>query len=231
MIDRIQVSTQSDRERFLEEVERERRLASVNHAQDANREFSLSQVPDLYRGKTWDDFTIACPKQQFVKHSVQRYVAHLKQNPKADVGLIFSGQCGTGKTLLSMILLQTLIPMRIRYEADMHFLHQLQEKIFHSGEYKNQMSALQDAPLLILDEINCGFKNSKTLSPFEKQRLFELIDARYRQKRPTILITNSPIKELKGLLDDAIYSRLYERNLILEFGWQSYRTQPPSQGA
>ena len=85
--------------------------------------------------------------------------------------------------------------------------------------------------MLILDDINVGFTDLTTLPPFQKQSLFEIIDARYRERRPTILITNSPIRELNGLLDDAIYSRLYERNLILEFGWDSYRVQTPSQGA
>lgn len=231
MMNHIPVSTQSDRDRFLEEVERERRMSSVNHGQDVNRAFSLSQVPSLYLGKTWDDFTVSSNQQALVKASIMGYAKHLKQNPKSQSGLIFSGKCGTGKTLLSMILLQALIPMRIRYEANMHFLHEMQEKVFDSGAYRNQIEPLQSVPLLILDEINCGFKTSKTLSPFEKQRLFELIDARYREGRPTILITNSLIHELSHLLDDAIYSRLYERNLILDFGWDSYRLQPQSQGA
>jgi len=82
------------------------------------------------------------------------------------------------------------------------------------------MKDYEKAALLIIDELQVRGETK-----FEDNKLTSIIDARYRQRRPTILIANLTIDQLASQLSDAVNDRIRGAGQIYQFNWQSYRKQ------
>ena len=74
---------------------------------------------------------------------------------------------------------------------------------------------------VILDEI--GASKEKP-SDFELATLFTIINSRYEEMRPTVIVTNLPPKELPAAIGDRCVDRLRENGgIVLGFDWESAR--------
>lgn len=82
------------------------------------------------------------------------------------------------------------------------------------------LESARTARVLVLDEIQ-----ETVGSEWEQTELTRLIDHRYREMLPTILIGNLKSSELTGCLGDSIVSRLQETGEVIECNWKSYRRQ------
>jgi len=94
---------------------------------------------------------------------------------------------------------------------------------FKSDSKKSEMDILDEltkSDLLILDEIQERGETS-----FENRLLTHVIDVRYSNNRPTIMIANLPKKELAESLGASIIDRARENGKSIEFNWPSYRSQ------
>ena len=73
--------------------------------------------------------------------------------------------------------------------------------------------------LLVLDEIGVQF-GSET----EKQLLFDILNERYEKRKPTILISNLPLKEVVAFIGERVFDRMKEDSgQSLVFNWSSHR--------
>jgi DNA replication protein DnaC len=123
--------------------------------------------------------------------------------------LLLMGKNGTGKTHLAMSLTkdgavyrtaaEIFRSIRVKFEDEY-------EIIKHLGEVK----------LLIIDEIG----RTKD-SPFEKGVLFEIVDSRWQNMRPTTLITNMEPAAFSEEYGTGILDRL--RPIVVKFNWKSMR--------
>jgi len=85
------------------------------------------------------------------------------------------------------------------------------------------INAIAYPDLLILDEVGVQFG-----SEFEKQVLFDILNERYEKRKPTILLSNIPAKDLGGYLGDRVADRLKEDGgKMITFEWESHRRQKP----
>jgi DNA replication protein DnaC len=76
------------------------------------------------------------------------------------------------------------------------------------------------AGLLVLDEFQ-----ERGETPFEDRKITSIIDARYQNERPTILISNHSREEFASKLSSAVLDRIRENGVGLHFNWTSYRKQ------
>ena len=93
------------------------------------------------------------------------------------------------------------------------------------GDAANLIRAYVDLDVLVIDEIG-----RSPISAHGTDRLFEIIDGRYKRCRPTIVISNLPLASSNGasltsVLSDAAVSRLRDGGKCLAFDWQDYRTR------
>lgn len=63
-----------------------------------------------------------------------------------------------------------------------------------ASEADERIQALQQVPLLVLDDLG-----QEQLSPWAKTTLFEIFDARYRRKAPTVITSNLHLEDLERL--------------------------------
>lgn len=78
----------------------------------------------------------------------------------------------------------------------------------------------ENAALLVIDEITVS-----TGSAFEDLKITAIMDKRYQQMRPTILIGNATPSELSDRLGKSVVSRITENGIVIECNWQSYRAK------
>ena len=192
-----------------------------------------SEIPRRYRWKLRADFQTRTPDGTPVPQgdkiiaSVARLVS-AKEPPKR--GLFLYGQPGTGKTLLGCIILNELMLHRgrpgryLNLSAD--YFQRLRSTFSEESEEHGQsysiMEELGRVPYLLIDDLGVQ-RNTE----WEAEALYNLVEARYSQERFTVVTTNQPLEEIKGLSRGRIYSRLAEMCHQVEMGGPDWRLPSP----
>ena len=82
------------------------------------------------------------------------------------------------------------------------------------------LALLTAADLLVLDEVGFAIGNGAT----RRAMLFDVLNDRYGEMRPTILIGNLTAAELEGYLGERIMERLMDLgSIMVPFTWPSHR--------
>jgi DNA replication protein DnaC len=141
--------------------------------------------------------------------------------------LFLYGSPGTGKThLLASAFNQLLATGRYPlYTLVPALLDHVKEGLDakDKGEYAARFKAVQEAPILILDDLGVEKRTD-----WSEEALFKLLDYRYRQELPTAVASNA----LPAGLEARIASRLQDRALsvALLMAGPDYRLQPGRPG-
>lgn len=215
-------SSTSELESFrLESIKREEEQRNAEKTKQL-----IDKVPQRFRGKIFDDFYIENKEQARIKLLAERYVETFKERLKTGSNLLFLGKPGTGKTLLSLIMYQSLAKAgyQVQYESSTEFLKSLLEIKFKSQAlFQMEMLSLQRIQFLIIDEITESINKDGVLSLMEKQLLFNIINERYEKQLCTIIISNRDKQSLADRLSLQMIDRLSEKSISLAFNWNSYR--------
>jgi DNA replication protein DnaC len=149
----------------------------------------------------------------------QDYAANFRENLKVGRCLIMLGNPGTGKNHLSSAIMIEVMKKNytaLRIKAT-DFLDEYWAKDF--SERESWMQRMGKVDLLVIDEIG-RTSNGKSAN----DAFFRLIDARYEAVKPTIVISNREITEVKEILGDAAYDRLRDGGgSMVSFTWTSGR--------
>ena len=137
----------------------------------------------------------------------RRYVdkfAELKEIPK---GLLFFGNVGTGKTFYASCIANALIEKNYSCIVTnfARIVNVLSNTKINKQEYIDDLCRYD---LLIIDDLS-----SERNTEYMNEIVMNVIDSRYRSKKPIIVTTNLTSEELKNPTDVAkqrIYSRLLE---------------------
>lgn len=142
-------------------------------------------------------------------------------DPKSSPSLLFTGGTGLGKTHLSLAIAREVIDKGhgVIYASVQNLMARLEEERFNSGySYGNEepeqryLNMVLDCDLLILDDLGTEF-----LSQFVSSSVYNLINTRLLQNRPTIISTNLLPPELSKRYSDRLVSRLFGNYLLLNF--------------
>ena len=148
------------------------------------------------------------------------YVKHWEEMKRDNIGLLFWGAVGTGKSFLAgciaNALLEQEIPVRMTNFAEV--LNNLSSNFSEKNEY---IKSLCRFPLLILDDF--GMERG---TEYGLEQIYAVIDGRYRSGKPLIVTTNLTLNELNNPRDTAharIYDRLKEMCVPVKFSGESRR--------
>lgn len=218
-----------NRSTILQQLDEFKKESSIKEAELRRKTAiseSIQKVPLRYQNKTWENFSINNSDQEMIKKIIEQYAKMFSNRLRDGNNIIFSGNPGTGKTLLSLILYQDLVKRNFKcaYEPSLDFLRTLQEKKFAGvGIFNNAMRFYQSLAFLIIDEVTEGSNKNGYLTSWEQELLFKILDSRYRQKFCTLIISNRSTKEIWDRLSERLLDRFSEKGIQLIFNWQSYR--------
>ena len=136
----------------------------------------------------------------------QRYVAEWNTMKAKCTGLLFWGEVGTGKSFVAACIANALIEKGIPVLMT-NFSKILNTLTGMFNEDRNRfIESFNEYSLLIIDDL--GIERS---SAFALEQVFNIIDSRYRCKKPMIVTTNLTMDELKHA--DIAHARIYDRIL------------------
>ena len=137
------------------------------------------------------------------------YVEHWDEMKATSTGLLLWGDTGTGKSFIAGCIANALLEKGVPVLMT-NFARILNALTSMYNEDRNSyIDSLNEYSLLIIDDL--GMERS---SEFAQEQVFNVIDSRYRSKKPLIVTTNLTLEELK-YPEDIAHQRIYGR--ILEF--------------
>ena len=127
--------------------------------------------------------------------------------------LLFMGGTGLGKTHLSSSVASVVIDkgFEVIYESAPNLLSAIEKDRF-TEETEARSSDYFDCDLLIIDDLGTEFSGKNTAGI-----IYNVINTRLVNSRPTIINTNLSFKELERNYDPRIFSRLFGEYQILLF--------------
>lgn len=189
-----------------------------------NAVYARSGIDKKFRWRSFDSYESIHKLASDAKSAAYDIV---KKFPNVGKGLFLWGNPGTGKTLLSSIILTELI---IRHAIEGRFIkisrtffQRLRATFNESsdtyGEAGKIQQEMEDVDILVVDDF--GVQRD---SPWEVETLYNLVDARYEGEKFTIFTSNSnPFTTLRELSDGRILSRIKEMCRIIEVSGPDYR--------
>jgi DNA replication protein DnaC len=178
-----------------------------------------SGIPLRFNNCSFDNY-----KNIKEKNIVLDYVKNFTDRKKQGTSLILCGTTGTGKTHLSAALSYYLIEnyqTKVLYTKAFDVLREVKETYNKKAAmtFSDVQKKHAQVELLIIDEVGVQFGTET-----EKQILFEIINERYENLRPTILVTNLSLTNLKEFAGDRVIDRMKENEgKIIIFSGESFR--------
>lgn len=121
-------------------------------------------------------------------------------------GIMFTGNVGTGKTFYACCIANAVIDRG--YSALVTTLQPLIRELRNYDTAEQALRRIRQADLLVLDDLG-----STALNDFTTDKIFEIVDERYRSGKPLIVTTNlNPDEAWKSSIGmRRIFDRLRER--------------------
>lgn len=168
------------------------------------RVWQSSQIPKLYQGKYFSDYTIDSNNSYAVAAAKKFVIAPNR-------GIYFFGNSGTGKTYLAAIIAQMILDRKSILFADVpSFLDELRDSIQneHGDKLNAKVKTLQKADVLFLDDLG-----TEKVSEWALERLYIIINNLYNEGKPVVITSNYSLTELynhygKNIFAERITSRI-----------------------
>lgn len=205
---------------------------------DRQNELLIEQanIPRRYKNCTFKNFEGHDDSQRDALKISRHFV---KNYPALDVGLLFIGSCGVGKTHLAVATIQELIVKKgvpcIFYDFR-DLIREIQSTFTPDSTLSESdvLGPVFQKDVLVLDELG-----AKRTTAWVEETVFYIINHRYNHKKITIFTSNYPDTEDEEDTRESFYkkggdtlvdrigvrlrSRIYEMCKIVEIGGEDYR--------
>lgn len=164
------------------------------------------RVPNLYRGVSFDRPPILGMPEAIVSE-VRRYVRNLDARMAEGRGLWLTGDVGTGKTSLAMIVSKTAIDAgySVAIYSLPRLLNLIRDEIGAENSLLDLLDSLSSVDLLHIDDLG-----AQHTTPWRLEQLYSIVDARYQAKRAIIATTNLMPDELAEQMGRRILTTVSE---------------------
>ena len=207
-------------------MDREERLREAMEREKANRiQQKRKRVFGSAQGLmacTFDRDNGAVPQLAWAR----QYVEHWPEMRRENMGLLFWGPAGTGKTFAAACIANALVDLEVGVR--MITLGEALLNLFGmSGEERIQyLEVLTTCGLLILDDFGVERR-----TPYAREQVYEIVNRRYLSGRPMVVTTNLTLEELKNADrdDSRIHDRVLERCVPVCFDGTSLRQEKTAE--
>lgn len=183
-------------------------------------------IPKRFADKSFAQYRAESKGQKRALAACVEFAENFDKHFGAGRCLMMLGTPGTGKTHLAAAIANRVInhhSVTAVYRTIGSVFHAIRDSYSIPGEKSEGqiIDSLIAADLLVLDEVGVSKEQP---SDFELRTTFAIINGRYEQQKPTVIISNLGVDEVKVALGDRSADRLREGGVIvLLFSWPSAR--------
>ena len=177
--------------------------------------YKKSGVPERYYNESLDTYQVTNEMQKTAAQAIGGFLSDIKCGVFRTLVLI--GTAGTGKTHLAC---GTVREYGGKYATAPDIVEEIRRaKSFSADQTEKQIiDNYSYVKLLVVDEIGRGISATD-----EKYMLYQIINARYNTRKPTVLISNFTKADFLKYIGVAAADRLVESGDIVEMNGESYR--------
>ena len=170
---------------------------------------SLSAVvPRRFRGVSFDRAPVVDMDPSVVRE-VRRYVEAVESNLDGGRGLWFTGDVGTGKTTLAMLVSRAALDAgrSVAIYSLPRLLAEIRKTFDEDADrsYLGLLERLTTVDLLHIDDVG-----AERTSEWVLEQLYAIVNARYEDERAMVITTNLDHAELRDQIGERTVSRLIE---------------------
>ena len=213
-------------EREAEELATEERENEERIKKDAERFFTSRGIPKRYHDKKLNDIIATTDKQREIKRTIAEYIKNQKEAMESGRSFIFYGNPGTGKTHIATAIIKAWDGIGFYISAREY------TRLLRGTYSQNSTQTESDIikrfvgySILVIDEIGKQFATEN-----ERYAIFDIINLRYNEMKPTILISNMNLKDVEDFLGVETVDRLKENGgQAILFEGKSFRKETKEQ--
>ena len=197
------------------------RLERQQAAQEKIERYKKSGVPERYFNETLDTYKITNEMQTTAAKAATNFLHAAKCGEFKS--LVMLGNAGTGKTHLACAIIREAGG---KYRTAPEIVEEMRRaKSFTANDTEADIIDYYGrVKLLVIDEIGRGISSTE-----EKYMIYQLVNARYNTRKPTVLISNLGKSDFLQYIGVAAADRLVESAEILEMNGESYRRELRAQ--
>lgn len=203
-----------------EQMQKEEEMRSIQRAKIS------SMMDDTFRTACFANYQIRNGNERHLKVA-KKYCIEFSKMYERNQGLLFWGTVGTGKSYTAACIANYFLEANtsvvmtsfVRILQEMQGFDREREEVF--------TNKLNSVKLLIIDDL--GAERS---TDYALEKVYGIIDNRYRAKKPLILTTNLTLQQMQEATDiryARIYDRIFEMCYPMEFSGVSWRKREAAQ--
>lgn len=200
-----------------EQKEREEREQRRKRVEEFNNRQILSLIGERYKNVRFKDARIT-PHNKTAFEKCGNYAKNSKRVYELNIGLYIYGDNSSGKTYLTACLCNELVWLgwRCVYTNLASILNEIRASYDGNGMGECLLlRQLQTFDFVFIDDLGkefIGREFNSATAKWAEGKLFEILNARYNARKPTIFSSNYSISELASVLnlDKAIVERINE---------------------
>ena len=186
----------------LEEEQREKDREEELRFREALQHYTLEihgPQPVISKATFADDTAPGSP----ISKTCRRYVEQWDEMKRNNMGILFFGSRGTGKSFYASCIVNAMIERKVR--AVMTTTANLMQILSATWDKSETLNAVNRVPLLALDDLGAERDTS-----YSAELMYNVINTRYNAKLPTIVTTNLDFGDMKAE-EDIWRGRIYDR--------------------
>lgn len=198
-----------------------RNAEAIKKQRDYEESMMIAGIPPRYRTKSFENFLIETENQKTVHDAMYQVKTEILNKKNYDGLVILSGGFGTGKTHLANAVANSLIGTKTVLFTDINSMIRMVRDTWRKDSdrtTKEIYQTLASIDLLIIDEfgVNSGTEDENFI-------LFNVLNDRYSNKKPVMLITNLDLKSAAALMGARTFDRFKECGRLISFKGESFR--------